>query len=113
MRSKVKLIEFPVFVDYCVHVEFTDNLERSMAKYKQTENIPCGEDTHAIAVHVEDAGLSFMFLPYDVNVGTIAHECWHVVKNMMDYHGVELDSETTAYHLGYMVNKVFKFQGRR
>ena len=111
MRSKIKHVEFPVFVSYSVHIEITDDIPKSMRKYEQTRDIPFGDDTHAITVHVEDSGLSFMFLPYNSPVGTIAHESWHVIKNMMEYLGVELDSETVAYHLGYLVEKVFKFRG--
>ena len=111
MRSKIKHIEFPVFVSYSVHVEITSDISRSMNKYKQTRDIPFGDDTHAITVHVEDNGLSFMFLPYNAPVCTIAHESWHVIKNMMEYVGIDLDSETVAYHLGYLVDKVVKFRG--
>ena len=111
MRSKTRRIEFPVFANYCVYVEFTTDIEASMEKYKQTRDVPCGEDTHAITVHIEDNGLSFVFFPYDASVGAIAHESWHVVKNMMDYLGVELDSETVAYHLGFLVDKIYKFRG--
>ena len=113
MRSKIKHVEFPVFVNYSVHVEVTDDIKRSMQKYEQTKNVPFGDDTLAITVHVEDNGLSFMFLPYGGPVGIIAHESWHVIKRMMDYLGVELDSETVAYHLGYLVEKVFNFRGSK
>ena len=109
MRSRITFVEFPVFMDYLVHVELTSDVLKSMKKYPQTKDIPDDATTHAISIHVQDAPLSMVFLPYNVSVGTIAHESWHVVKRMMGYCDVDLDSETVAYHLGYLVNKIFQF----
>lgn len=116
MRSKVKHIIFPVFSDYSVHVEITSDLKRSMAKYPPTkavfETVDVGCD--GIAVHVDGENVAFIFLPYHASVGTIAHEAWHIIKAMMERMDVELDSETVAYHLGYLVDEIFRFmRGRR
>jgi hypothetical protein len=117
VRSRVKVIDFPVFGNYLVHVEVTSDPARSMAKYPVTraalEQIG-GDFGAGLTIHDEDGCMSFIFLPYNPSVGTIAHEMWHAVKHMMETRGVELDSETTAYHLGYLVDHVFKFvRGRR
>jgi hypothetical protein len=85
-----------------------------MQKYPETKRIDMDDNTNAIAVHEDDGNFSFIFFPYDVSVGTIAHERWHVIRNMMKFVGIELDSETVAYHLGYMVNHIVKFiKGRK
>jgi hypothetical protein len=79
-----------------------------MSKYPQTKDIEL-ISTNAITVHEVDTPLSMIFLPYNVSVDTIAHESWHVVHQIMNHVGVELDSETVAYHLGYLVGKIFEF----
>ena len=109
MRSRVNYVEFPVFMDYLVHIEITSNVFKSMKKYPQTKDIANNATTYAVSVHVKDTPFSMVFLPYNVSVGTIAHESWHVIKRMMGYCDVDLDSETVAYHLGYLVNKIFRF----
>ena len=70
------------------------------------------DGTAGLAVHADT--LSFVFLPYSASVGSIAHESWHVVRRMMEHAGVELDNEAVAYHLGFLVNKIFRFvRGRK
>lgn len=119
MKARVTHVEFPVFSHYIVHVEVTTDLKKSLAKYPapqaalrwyEENDEDLGE---AITIHEVGHGFSFIFLPYNVSVGSIAHESWHVVKNMMKYCGIELDSETVAYHLGYLVNQIFKFVRRK
>ena len=109
MKSRVTHVEFPVFMDYVVHVELTSNIYKSMSHYPATKEIPNDGTTHAITVHAHDEPFTFVFLPYNVSIGTIAHESWHVIRRMMGYCDIELDSETVAYHLGYLVNKIFLF----
>lgn len=115
MKSRYTTIEFPVFSDYIVHVEVTSDLKKSMAKYPPTKvAIDDYGDGKCVAVHVENDGFSFIFFPYNASVGDIAHESWHAVRRMMEYLGIELDHETVAYHLGYMVDKIFRFiRGRK
>ena len=113
MRSKITTVEFPIFCDYIVHIEITSDMKKSLQKYKQTKSIETDDATGGLAVHT-DGSFSYIFLPYNTSVGDIAHEAWHVVKHMMDYVGVELDSETCAYHLGFLTNKIFRFvRGRK
>jgi hypothetical protein len=110
VRSRITHLEFPVFSGYTVHVEITSDIQKSLAKYPPTKcAIDDENNTHAITIHVINEPFTFMFLPYNVSVGTIAHESWHAVKRMMEYMDVELDSETVAYHLGYSVDKIFRF----
>ena len=113
MRSKIKILEFPVFCGYEVHVEFTSDIAQSLLKYPPTRKIEMDDQTSWLAVHNMDAPQSFIFLPYDAPAGSIAHEAWHVVRRMMEHAGVELDNETVAYHLGYLVNQIFKFARRK
>ena len=44
-------------------------------------------------------------------VGTLAHECWHAVRYMLlDWSHCELDNETIAYHLGWLVDMTSRFR---
>jgi hypothetical protein len=116
MRSRITLIEFPVLSDYIVHVEITSDLEKSMRRYP-----PCQEAIDelkgdyacdALTVHTDET-FSFIFFPHNASVGTIAHEAWHVVNRMMSLLSIETDNEVVAYHLGYLVDKIFRFMRRR
>ena len=107
MKSRIKLIEFPVFSGYIVHVEITSDVSKSVLRYPQTKNIE--DPTNAMAVHCKDENFSFIFLKYNMDVGSIAHESWHVVRRMMNRMDVDLDNETVAYHLGYLTNEIFRF----
>lgn len=44
--------------------------------------------------------------------GIIAHESFHAVWNMLKGVGAELDDETVAYHLDYLVSAIHKFMNR-
>ena len=110
-KSRYTVIEFPVFCNYRVHVEVSSDIRRSMAKYPPTEDLS-KEDSHgteACAIHICDEPFSFIFLPYNANVGSIAHEAWHVIRQIMEHTNVELDNEAVAYHLGYLTDGIFKF----
>jgi hypothetical protein len=107
MKTKIKVIRFPVLCDYEVHIEVTNDMSASVLKYKYTKNVDV-KNTTACAVHVDGEALSFIFLPFNASPGTIAHESWHVIRRMVSYIGAELDNEMVAYHLGYITNEVWK-----
>jgi hypothetical protein len=117
MKSRITHVEFPVFCGYICHIEVTSDLKKSLLKYPETKKVAEEEevtsDAKALTVHAVNEAFSFIFLPHNASVGDIAHESWHVVKHMMEHVGVKLDSETVAYHLGFLVNKVFCFLRRR
>jgi len=112
-RPRFTIIEFPVFCHYIVHVEVTPDFKKSLAQYPQTRDVDPDPDTAGLTVHVKNETLSFVFIHANCPVSTIAHESWHVVERMLGYVGVDLDSETVAYHLGFLVDKVFKFVRKR
>ena len=113
--SRHTVVEFPVFGHYLVHVELTSDMKKTLAKYPQTRDIweDQDESTYGLAVHVKGENFSYIFLSANPSVGNIVHESWHVVRRMMQHLGVELDSETVAYHLGYLVDNIFKFARHR
>lgn len=111
-KNKILNIQFAAMGHYDVHVEFSSNPQKALLKYPETKNVEYGKDTQGIAIHCKDESRSFIFLPFHVSAGTIAHEAWHVIRRMMDYLGIELDNEAVAYHLGYLVNKIAEGQRR-
>jgi hypothetical protein len=84
-------------------------MKKSLHKYPATRNVEMDPNMGGIAVHVDDDAVTYIFLPYSCSVGDMAHESWHATKRMMEYVGVELDSETCAYHLGFLTGKIFRF----
>lgn len=49
-------------------------------------------------------------LPSEINIGTIVHECTHLVNDILSYVGYELDfdnDEHYCYLLDYVVQKVY------
>lgn len=112
MRSPL-ILNFPVFGDYVIHIEFAQHLHKAMSKYPSCEGGEEFCEDHCDGITVDTHEMTFIFLKPRVSVGTIAHEAWHGVHNMLKTVGVDLDSETVAYHLGYLVNKIMKFKGRK
>lgn len=108
MKNRFFIIEFPVFCNYVVHVEIASDLHTAMQKYPATRNVPLHE-TEALCAHKEDDSMSFIFLRPNANAGTIAHEAYHVARRILKYMGCEVDNESVAYHLGFIVNKITKF----
>jgi len=101
-------IRFPVFADYSVRVVVSKDIESALLLYKETREFNLGGTTEAMAIHVDD-GRSFLFLEPGASPGTIAHETWHVVQHMLEYFQVDIEAEIVAYHLGYLVDKIYPF----
>lgn len=100
-----RVVKFPVFADYKIHVVVTDDLQKSW-------NARCEEeydaaDVEAMYTHVD--GGSIIFFRKGASAGTIAHESWHAIRGMLLDAGAELDDEIVAYHLTYLVDDAFYF----
>jgi hypothetical protein len=72
-------------------------------------------DTEGATFHTTEQCESFLFFTSKnrVKFSTIAHECWHAVRRLLDYSGASLDNETVAYHLGFLVESVCKLAGKK
>lgn len=107
--ARMTTVEFPVFSDFIIHVEISNDFDKTISKY------PCigfakGDNHRADAVTIHDGtNIIFVFLKHNVSVGTIAHESWHALSHMFDMLGMDKEGEAVAYHLGYLVNKIFRF----
>lgn len=107
--ARITTVEFPVFSDFIIHIETSTDFDKTIQKYPCIEHM-AGDNENCDAMTLHGGGpVVFIFLKPNASVGTIAHECWHAIRHMLNVVGVELDSETVAYHLGYLVQKTFNF----
>jgi hypothetical protein len=114
MKNRIDLIEFPVFSDFIVHVEVTKDIQKATQKYP---SVACSVDeidnnTDAVTLYA-NGKVCYIFLQPDASAGTVAHEAFHAVENMMSYFDMGLGGETSAYHIGYIVNRAFKLLRKR
>lgn len=110
-----RTIELPAW-EYTIHVVLTSDVSQSM---KRIEDAHAGsspvQDFSVLgnpeAMHLSFAGdndNSWIIFSRNPSAGTIAHESWHAVRRLMRVVGAELENETVAYHLGYIVNRIVK-----
>lgn len=109
MKIRSRLFEFPVFGNYGLRVIVARDLVKAQQRYPQTKNIEETDKDAAFCVHVPDEIFSFMFLKPNASSGTIAHETWHVVHEVMRHIGAELDNEVVGYYIGHLVDEIQKF----
>ena len=105
-------VNFPVFSNYEMRVSVTSDFRKALNANPQTKKVETDDSDMAFCVHIADQAVTYIFLKPDADLGTIAHECWHAVREMMKFVGAD-DNETVAYHLGYLVKKVHKLVHRR
>lgn len=104
MARKFKVI-FPVLAHSEVRVEFTPDIEKSLKANRMTSDVSF-EDEEACTIFFDDKNVVFIFFRLHPTFGTIAHESWHAIRRLMEWAGIAIDSETVAYHLGYLVDQI-------
>lgn len=98
-------ISFPVWRTY-IKICFTPDVNASI---KWRDNSYTHTDTEAMCMYSDSASCCLV-LAMDAPPAIIAHECWHAIRKMLANQGAELENEVIAYHLGYLVGEVHKFQ---
>jgi hypothetical protein len=101
----IRKIHFPGLNDYTVHIEICEDIFKAMQKYPPTANHWHPEGTDACTMISKKQNMAYVFLPIDVRAGTLAHEIWHVVRDMFIAIEATLEDELIAYHLGYLVDE--------
>lgn len=105
--NRIKILEFPMFSDYIIHIELTSNIDKTLSKYEidgaNTENI------QGLVIGPRDIGHVFVFFPLSPSINTIAHESSHAVDRLMSYIGAD-DGEVKAYLIGYLVDEILKLK---
>jgi hypothetical protein len=103
-----------VFSDFTVHVEVTEDIEKSIKKYPDIADMADESDSGSDAITVYAGGkVCFVFLNPDASIGTAAHEAFHVVESLMKLVGIKLKGETPAYHIGYITERIVKCLRKR
>lgn len=108
LKEKTAEIKFGVF-EFDVRVIFSNNPAQSRKKRDRILGEANSAECSFHAAHCWKANepTSYVFLPIKgLSAGTIAHEAWHVIHRMLKFCGAEIDNETVAYHLGYLVDKI-------
>ena len=97
---------------YSVKIVFSTDINDSIKTQFPEETKFNGTSTDACHMFRSDEPEpeSFLFFPFTANASTIGHECWHAVRRMLLFAGTDLENETVAYHLGWLIGEVTKFQ---
>lgn len=108
---------FPVY-GYRIGIVFADDVRRTVSYYFTNFDWKV-EDGIAFHLPFKHESRAMIFLPFDADPNTIAHECYHGVRRLLQHLGVglyedagveQIDNECVAYHLGYLVGLVHKYQ---
>jgi hypothetical protein len=108
VKNREKIVKFPVWGNYRIRVIVTADVKKYMAEHNSFCEVCMDEDqsdTNAVTLH--RLGQSIIIFPAEADMDTIAHESYHAIRQMLVSRDAELDNEVVAYHLGYLVNKVF------
>lgn len=111
MIFRKKRVKFSAW-NYDVVVVITDNFNDAAKKLKlilPDEPPPARSSTGGITCHDKNDGQSYLFVKPKASVNIVTHESWHCVRRMLIWTGADFDSETVAYHLGYLSGKVHEF----
>lgn len=108
--EKSKLIKIPA-LGRDVRFVYTNDIPASrIAHSKKLGELDykIGKNVDGLCAYNDDE--LYMFISPKATLGVVSHEVYHVVCRMFDYIGVEdYDEELVAYHLGYIVDEVYKF----
>lgn len=117
-RKGYKLYQIDLDIwHYRVYIVFAKDMEAAAKDLKLTgDHSPdFFETAGAACFHVRGDGTTYMFFPEKnkVNASDVAHEAWHVTRRLLKYVDAELDNETVAYHIGFLVRTIMKLAGKR
>lgn len=103
--AEAQYVNFEIF-GHSVAVYISDDIKALMAK--NHPDAPRMSDAEAATYKYNSKAETEMYFSFAPDHGTIAHECLHAVWNIFEYHGVKVDEESTAYHLGYLIRETLK-----
>ena len=105
-------IYFPVYGYEVRVVVTTDILRATQLDFPGTDERfdDITESTRAMHVPFKDRGIAYIYIPFDVGLGTIAHESYHAISRMMEYFEIKHEEENMAYHMGFLVLEVYERQ---
>jgi hypothetical protein len=113
-KTKYGDYEYKVMFDvfgFLVYVVFSEDMPKSInSRYPEIGTTD--KDFGAMCCRKRGVPELHMFFELgNCSVGTLAHESWHAVRYMLlDWSKCELDNETMAYHLGWLVDQAGSFR---
>lgn len=105
-KERVKTIPIDPF-GYSVEVIVTTDFEYSLKKRRDIlGDIETKDNAFAFTCLREGQSKAHLFCPPDSSIGTIAHECLHIVAFVMREIGAQFEEEIWAYFVGELAEKV-------
>jgi hypothetical protein len=107
------LISVPIFNFKC-YVVIVENLVEAMNKDIEKGNWdvePCKptDKVHGMAVDTGKPSKYYIYYSSSkLTADTIAHEVSHIIDYVFDYKGIQNDTETRAYLMGYLCGRIFE-----
>lgn len=104
-KDMTKSFFFQSLANYEVKVTSTNDVPRAVkqAKFDMGEH---EKSADAIVFHDKESAFSHMFIPHCIDLGTITHECYHVVRWLGSKLCITDTNEFIAYHLGDLVQRI-------
>lgn len=105
-----KKLRLPIYNQFTIIIIFTDDIPEQVYKHTKYET----EDSYDALVFYRNDKETTVYVAFDDKTytqGIIAHECFHIVRIVMDYVGIPLTKESEeayTYLLGYLVDEVNK-----
>lgn len=111
LKEKIFTIEFPVFDYELVVILSSDVMKSRTDRDEEVGEKFTGEPALALHSYNYHNPIAFLiFNEHDVTPGVIAHEASHAVYRLLEWIGAtERDEEVLAYHIEYIVDKVWNF----
>ncbi len=104
-----KIIKFDISpFNYDLVVVVSDSVTKSRANRNELLGFYEPDEHHA-AMHCWVGHMSYIFLPYAADIGSVAHEVFHFVWRLMQWIGAEHNNEVMAYHQGHYTREIAKF----
>lgn len=107
-QERQKRIVIKVF-NYQIYVVLSSDPNAARAK----RNRILGEWTHddnMAALHCGDSDpTSYVFLPFEADIGLVVHESCHVFWRIMEFIGAKHEDEVMAYTIAYITRETVKF----
>lgn len=106
MKKKIKIDIYNDYITLCIAptLKETLKLDKHLESIKEEDGI---ENFSGLYVD----GLQFILLEEGVDVGVVAHECFHATYDILKGRGIEINDSTEeayAYLLGFLTKQVNK-----
>lgn len=104
--EKIKIDPFNRNIEFV----YTNNISKSRNDRSEKLGILSKQlDSNIDGICCENGYNITLFVSNKASIGVIAHEAYHAVLAIFRYIGVDqYDEEITAYHLGYIVDEMYK-----